>query len=98
VVARANAGRRVLEGVGAMSNDEKFRAFGQMVFGMMSDVLVLPPGEAFARKTVTMPDGRGGKHALELIVARKEVADRMEQAAQEAYNVVDVKSPGERKQ
>lgn len=78
-------------------NDEsdKFEAFGRMVFGMMTDVLVLPDAvQAYARKTVTMPDGRGGKHRLDLIVARPAVADAMEKTASERFDVVDVKSTG----
>jgi hypothetical protein len=74
-----------------MTEDEKMAAFGRMVFELMTDILILPEGEAYARKAVTMPDGKGGKHRLELIVARKGVADAMEEAAAARFNVTDVK-------
>ncbi len=80
-------------------HDEKMLAFGYMVFGMITDVLILPPeGQAYARKTVTLPDGRGGKHRLDLIVARPAVADAMEGAAATQFNVSDINVSGGQKQ
>lgn len=81
-------------------DDRKMAAFGRMVFGMMTDILVLPPGDqAYGRKTVTTPDGRGGKHTFALIVARPGVADAMEEIAAMRFNVTNLASKsGGRKQ
>ncbi len=74
-----------------MTDDEKMMKFGKMVFGMISDVLIVGD-QAYARRTITTPDGRGGKHSIELIIARKGVADIMELAASHNFNVKDIES------
>ncbi len=78
-----------------LSEDEKMAAFGRMVFGLMTDVLMMPAGEAYARKGVTMPDGRGGKHKISLIVARPGVADAMEEIAAMLFDIANVASESE---
>jgi hypothetical protein len=76
------------------SEERKFYDFGLMIFGMMTDVLLLPEGDAYARKSVTMPDGREGKHRLALIVARQNTADAMEEIASRRFNIQDIKGTG----
>lgn len=77
------------------ADDQKFLAFGRMVFGMITDVLVLPSGDqAYARRTVTLPDGLGGKHSIALIAARPGVADVMERGVAAQFNVEDIKAGG----
>ncbi len=81
------------------TEDEKMLAFGRMVFGIMTDVLVLPHGDmAYARKTITMPDGRGGKHRLDLLIARPTVADAMEECAAVQFGVYAIQASGGSKQ
>jgi hypothetical protein len=76
-------------------DSKKLEAFGRMVFGMMSDVLLLPSSEGvYARKTITVPNGHGGKHVLELIVANRTVADIMEVAVKQHMNVKDIRGSG----
>jgi hypothetical protein len=73
--------------------EKQLLALGKMVFGMMTDVVLMPqPDEAYARRTVTMPNGKGGKHSIELIVASAGVADVMEAAAAAHFDVHD--APG----
>src|ERR1041385_5868093 len=46
----------------AKKHDEIMTGFGRMIFGMLCDVLLLPADDdAYARRTVTLPDGHGGK-------------------------------------
>lgn len=81
------------------TDEHKMAAFGRMVLGLITDVLILPEGEAYVRRTVTTPDGKGGRHKLVLIVARPGVADAMEEIAAMRFNVTDLKSEtGGRKQ
>ncbi len=75
-----------------MSDVQKMEAFGRMVFDMMSSVLLLPDGPAYARRTVTMPDGHGGKHELALIVARSHAADVMEGLVAAKFDITDIKA------
>jgi hypothetical protein len=73
-----------------VTENEKMEQFGRMVHAMMTDVLLLPAGGAYGRKTITMPDGRGGEHSLELIIARKPVADAMEEIVAMRFGVTNV--------
>jgi len=76
-----------------MTEDEKLLAFGRMVFGMITDLLILPVADqAYARRTVTTPDGRGGKHRIDLMVARNGVADVMEEAVKKHFAVKDIRA------
>lgn len=75
-----------------MTDEQKMAAFGRMVFGLITDVLVLPDGQAYASRTVTTPDGKGGAHQFALIVARPGVAEVMEKSVAAAFDVRDLKS------
>jgi len=67
----------------------KMEGLGRMIFSHITDVLVASEGvaQAYGRQTVTMPDGRGGKHSLVVIVATHQVADAMEEAAGMRFGV-----------
>lgn len=81
-----------------MTNDDKFAGLGRMVFGMIEDVLIAGSqrgDSAYGRKTVTTPDGSGGKHEVVIFVVRhKEIADLMEKGVAAAMPVQDMKSGG----
>lgn len=75
-------------------HDQKLLGLGRMVYGMITDLAVLPPGDAaFGRKTITYPNAAGGKDAVEIILARKVVADAMEEAAAMRFAIVNVNTP-----
>lgn len=78
-----------------MTDEQKMAGLGRMVFGMITDVLMLPDGEGYGRKTITTNDGHGGNHSVEIIIARGDVGDAMEEAAALRFNVTDVHGSGE---
>jgi hypothetical protein len=71
--------------------DTKLLGLGRMIWDLITDIVVLPAQDAaYVRRTITFPDGRGGKGSIEVIVARKEVADAMEEVAGMRFGVIDV--------
>lgn len=74
--------------------DHKLLGLGREIWNRISDLALMPAGDtAYSRKTVTY---RGG--SVEIIVARKEVADVMEEAAVARFAVADVPGTTETKQ
>ena len=53
-----------------IDEDRKMVEFGRMMFGMIQDVLLTSSrgDSSYGRKTVTMPDGSGGKHKVVVMV------------------------------
>lgn len=80
-----------------LSEDEKLLHFGQMVFGMITDVVLSAKASSaddhsFSRRTVVMPDGKGGNQEVVLLVASSEpLADLMEQGVRGRLTIIDVK-------
>lgn len=79
-----------------MTEREKkvYAEFGAMVVGMIRDLGQAPDENAYARRTITFPDGSGSRGHVTLIVCRTDkVAEAAENGIKAVFDVLDTTPP-----
>lgn len=75
-----------------MTEDQKMAGFGRMVFDLISTLIVSVPSEdqGIIQRSVTLPDGKGGLHNVQLIVTTPELAKVIDEAVAKHYFCRDI--------